>query len=133
MHRNQVSAIIAAAPEDYRKWLVEKLKYGNEPNLRQRMKELFDRVRPFMTEIVSKRSLFINRVVNTRNYFAHHGASSKSQAVAGERLYWYTCALTHMLHALLLLELGFTPDEARVCLLRAKGFRMLKSMTESWI
>jgi len=66
-----VSNILETCPIEKKKCLSERLKYGNEINLRTRMKRVIE---PFKKYIGSSnvRSKMIRSIVNTRNYFTHY-------------------------------------------------------------
>lgn len=71
-HEKRKQEILEAVPDEHKDWLEGKLKYSNEPNLRRRLREIFDKYPESVDFVVgdSKKDSkgFINGVVNTRNY-----------------------------------------------------------------
>ena len=72
-------------PEEYRKWLGDKLNYGNEVSLRKRLRSI---IKPFKDVMGNrtKRDKLIDRIVNTRNYLTHYDLSLESKAAKDEEL-----------------------------------------------
>lgn len=55
-----------------KEWLRTKLQYGNEPSLRQRLKELLSKSdHPLLTKFIRDKKSFIEAVVFNRNYYTH--------------------------------------------------------------
>ena len=104
-----VKHLVDQCPKEKREWLERQLKYGNEVNLRQRLKYIIE---PFK-EIIGnkkKRSGLINRIVKTRNYLTHYDQSLESE-VAGENLE-FLCLKMELLFQLNFLRLiGFSQEQ----------------------
>lgn len=106
-------AIPLTLDSDYTKALKGKIKYLNEFSLRGRLKEIFKDYDVILREIVNRRGEFINHVVNTRNYFTHYDAPSKSSAKTGKKLIELCDCLEFIIEVCLLCELGFSKDGIR--------------------
>ncbi|WP_053366300.1 HEPN domain-containing protein [Bacillus sp. FJAT-27245] len=83
---------------------------SNEPRLRQRLNEILLEVNDIF-EISSKnRKSYINKMVNTRNYYTHFDESLKDKIFKVETMYFITKYLKLVLRVLLLRELGINND-----------------------
>ncbi len=104
-----LDSILRSTPDTRRNWVRERLRYANEPSLRNRIRQM---VTPFsdLFGTQSSRAAFIDRVVRTRNYLTHYDEGIKEQAVTntGEllRLHSKLEALVQ-LHLLRLLEIDY--------------------------
>lgn len=83
---------------------------SNEPRLRQRLTKLFSEVNDVFEISSKKRSSYINKIVNTRNYFTHFDESLKDQIFDTKTMYFITKYLKLVLRVLLLRELGINND-----------------------
>jgi hypothetical protein len=106
-HLERLDSILKVVPTQHRKWLDEKLRYSNEPSLRGRMKDLTSEWEAFLLPIVGDRKSFVDKVVNTRNYYTHYDESLRQSAARGEELIRLTDILFVTMQACLLQELGF--------------------------
>ncbi len=115
-HEKRMEAILGAVPEEYREWLEGKLQYSNEPNLRKRMKHVFDGHPETVGSVVGgskERRSFINKVLDTRNYRTHFDESLESRVARGENLYRINRKLRKLMEMCLMAEIGFEDDEIR--------------------
>jgi len=123
-HQERLEDILDAVPDDHRSWLEGKLGYSNEPSLRKRLKEIFQRdlesVRPIVGDSNKDRDRFMHKVVETRNYLTHFDKSKESVAARGEELYRITRRLKSLLEICLLREIGFEGDRMAKILARRK-------------
>ena len=104
---NIIETLVAACPEEKRRWLEDRLKYSNELSLRKRLKQILD---PFGSLFGSsrERKTLINRIVTTRNYLTHYDKNLKKEAYSGLHL-WDVCLKMECLFQLRLLkEIGFS-------------------------
>ncbi|WP_126148313.1 HEPN domain-containing protein [Synechococcus elongatus] len=105
-----VKGIISQCPDDKKKWLSEKLKYGNEVNLRFRIKDIIEPFKEMLGSCQTRKRL-IKDIVCTRNYLTHYNEDLKPEAVTGKELY-YLCLKMEAIFQLHLLQiLGFTKSE----------------------
>ena len=108
--RELVENLIEQCPEKRRKWLEGKLRYGNEVNLRKRIKRLIE---PFKSLFGNnkKRKKLINRIVDTRNYLTHYDLSLEEKAAKGRDL-WPLCMKMELLLELHFLQvIGFSREK----------------------
>lgn len=97
-------------PEVFKDWLEARLKYGNEPSLRQRLKYL---VQGFESIFEKKRKLkdLISQVVDTRNYLTHYDQSLQSKAAREDQLYKLCIALEILFQVHMAIKCGFSSEE----------------------
>jgi len=112
-YQELLTEILAGTPEDHREWLQQKLRYGYEPSLAQRLKDLIEDTQPTIEPLLINSNKFARTVVDTRNYLTHYSKELQTRAATGPRLHWITSALTDLFEACLLNDLGFTPQQAR--------------------
>lgn len=69
-------------------WLKERLDYGNEPTLNERVRELFAiYTNSYLQEEISDIASFCRSVVQSRNYYTHYDISLEKKALRGEGLF----------------------------------------------
>jgi len=83
---------------------------SNEPRLRQRLNEILSEVNDVFEISSKKRSSYIYKIVNTRNYFTHFDESLKEKILDVDTMYYITKYLKLVLRVLLLRELGINND-----------------------
>ncbi|MGG0644739.1 HEPN domain-containing protein [Sporosarcina gallistercoris] len=83
---------------------------SNEPRLRQRLKEIFSEVNDIFGISSDKRKSFINKIVNTRNYYTHFDERLKDQIFDAIPMYYITKYMKLVLRVLILRELGIDND-----------------------
>ena len=89
------------------RWLNEKLKYANEPSFRKRLKEL---KRSFEILGIKKYKVFIDTVVETRNYLVHRDSKIENR-FKGKELFYATRYLEIILKINLLEVLGIAVEK----------------------
>jgi ApeA N-terminal domain 1/Apea-like HEPN len=104
-HAERLARIYASQDEEDREWLEEKLRYSHEPSLRERLKDLLDEFQE-LAPYIARQSLFIQRVVVTRNYHTHYDESLKETALKGAEMYDATEKLRGLLTVALLRHWG---------------------------
>ena len=105
-----VKNLIDQCPEKYRKWLGDKLNYGNELSLSNRIKRMIEPFKDIIGTSKKRREL-INNIVVTRNYLTHYDLSLESKAARGDAL-WTLCLKMELLFQLHFLQLiGFSREE----------------------
>ena len=112
-------------PEEHRKWLSEKLKYGNELSLRQRLQKIIEPLKEFM-EDKNQRNKLIGIIVDTRNYLTHYDKSLKTRAASGDKLIHLYLKMEAIFQLCILQELGFTQTEIKSVL--DKSYRLRKKL-----
>lgn len=82
--RKLASSIPSEISGAHRKSLLDRLKFANEFSLRRRLKFLVERLPPKVIEVITGNDKsFVDKVVDTRNYFTHYDKSSADKALKG--------------------------------------------------
>lgn len=111
-HEKRMAAILASAPEEHKKWLKENLQFSNEPKLRKRLADLYERLPTEITERLMKdKKGIINDIVNTRNYYTHYDPSLKGRVMDFKKTFNAVQKLKVILISSVLNELGFAQDQ----------------------
>ena len=118
----------AQCPEEHRKWLSERLKYGNELSLRQRIKRIIEPFKKFIGD-ENQREKLIGSIVDTRNYLTHHDESLESRATSGDELSRLYRKMETIFQLCILQELGFTQTEIESVL--DKSYRLRKKLDKA--
>lgn len=84
-----------AAPKQFKEWLDARLKYGNEPSLRKRLKDLFKSADFLLGDKKTSKGL-LNSIVATRHYLTHYDENLKGEAKTGQDL-WKLCLVLELL------------------------------------
>lgn len=113
-HNERINEILNSTSEAHKSWLSNKLKYSNEPTLRHRLRELWDKTPASISEKFGSKNSFVNMTVDTRNYWTHFGDDLKANAATGEELYYLVVKLRILIQTCLLQELGFSPSEVEL-------------------
>ena len=105
-----VKNLIDQCPEKYRKWLGDKLNYGNEVSLSNRIKRMIEPFKDIIGTSKKRREL-INNIVITRNYLTHYDLSLELKAAKGGDLL-LLCLKMEVLFQLQFLQLiGFSREQ----------------------
>ena len=115
-------------PEKHRKWLSEKLQYGNELSLRKRIQKIIEPFKGFIGD-KNQRAKLISSIVDTRNYLTHYDESLKSRAASGDKLIHLYLKMEAILQLCILQELGFTRTEIESVL--DKSYRLRKKLDKA--
>jgi hypothetical protein len=111
----KLEPILKGLTDIHKKWLIDKLAYKWEPNLRNRLKFLFRKfkISPLTKIIKGRNDLLnlINATVCSRNYYTHYDESLQSKAYNGAQLYRLTEKLKILLIIIILSETGFSNKE----------------------
>lgn len=107
-----VQAIPAEIDPDHRRALKSRLKFGYQYSQRKRFQELFDLINVDLQCLVTSNvPVFINKVVDTRNYLVHRDETSKGMTLEWpERLFAYR--RLRMLMTILFLKFIGLEDDA---------------------
>lgn len=110
-HDKKIEYIISKIDdEDYKKWLIDRLKYSNEPSLAMRLKEIFKEVDFIISLNSGERKKIVKKIVDTRNYYTHFDESKKDLIMTTEELIYISKYILVILKVLIMKELGL--DEA---------------------
>ena len=128
-HNKRISDIMNSAPEAHELWLKQKLKYSNEPTLRHRLRELWDKCPAAISGKLGAKNAFVGMTADTRNYWTHFGDDLKANAATGEELCYLVVKLRILIQTCLLQELGFNSNEVE--LLMSKPLRELTQRNQT--
>jgi hypothetical protein len=106
-----VDKIKSALSTKEQKLFLEKLKYINHLSLRSRLKNLFDEFSYLFEESGTNRKVFINSVVDTRNYYVHFDQRLKDKIITSHELNYYNLLLKMLLDTSILSDIGFSKEE----------------------
>lgn len=121
-YKELTTLLEGAVPKEFKDWLEPRLKYGNEPSLRQRLKELFNEFSYVFGE-AKKTKPRIDKIVATRNYLTHYDAPGKKQSASGVELY-KLCVVLEVLFQLHVLKIcGFAHTEIVEMCKKSESFR----------
>jgi len=110
-HKERLRDIVAAAPEEHRDWLRDKLAFSNRPTFARRLREVID-LYPFpVTSQAGDHERFIAKVKDTRNYYTHYDPSLEGKAQRGGYLKGLSMTLGTLLEGVILHELGFPCEQ----------------------
>lgn len=109
--KKRTTAVLAGTPEEYKKWIKQKLAFANEPSLHDRLKDILGVLGPLPMKFIPNQDAFCQRVRDTRNYYTHYGEKLKAKAATRDELWWITQRLVMLADLCLLRELGFSHDE----------------------
>jgi len=141
---DRIETILSSAPSEERQWLKEKLKFANEPNLRKRLTELFEKIsiniQPvidgYMSGIIKdsnkkKTNSFIQLIVSTRNRMVHKDKENDERVLKnGEEMYFAVDILIIAFEIFTLRELKFSDKKIGEVMnqnLRYKQILLLKN------
>ena len=99
-------------PEEHKNWLSGRLEYGNEVNLRRRIKLIIEPFKEFLGT-TKEREKLINTIVDTRNYLTHYNNSLESKAASDKDLFSLCRKMEAIFQFNLLQELGFREEEIK--------------------
>lgn len=112
-HRKRVEdAVSGITDPQVASWAREILVRSNWYTLRDRLGQLIEAVGSLAPELDGgDAGSFVGRIVDTRNYLTHR-MERRGEVLDGERRYWHWQALAWLVRAHLLLELGYTLEQA---------------------
>jgi hypothetical protein len=120
-HQKRVNEIVRLSPDEHRDWLKNKLKYSNEPILRKRLKELWERCPEAISSRLGTKNEFVGVTVDTRNYLTHFGEDLKANAATGQKLYELVMKLRILMQVCLLQALEFNNNDVERLMLKPLG------------
>ena len=98
-------------PSALRDRLREIIKHGNEKSLRSRLKDILKHYGDITQLFIDDFDTFIQKVIQTRNFYTHYGENLVQKAAEGSELFKLNLKLNLLLKICLLRELGFSIDE----------------------
>lgn len=113
--KEELEPVLASLNETQKAWVVEKLEFRYEPNLRTRLKLLFKEYGfgPISQIIKNKndKNNIVNKATISRNYYTHYNEDLKDKACRGGELFLLTEKLKVLLILVVLRESGFSNEE----------------------
>lgn len=109
-HKERIKSIISSVPREYITWLENKLCYSNEPSLRVRLKEIYDKNDVILKKFIKKKE-FVNLSVNTRNYLTHYDKSLENSTASSNKLVQLVEIYKTLLLICMLREIDFSEKE----------------------
>ncbi len=125
-YKMKLQDILKAVPENYRVWLGNKLVYGNEPTLRERLVEILGQLKDISGILIEDNDKFADNVVNTRNYLTHYDKSLEEKAKFGEKLYVLVQKIKFLLEICFLVELELPAETVKKLVSRNHRYQFLK-------
>ncbi|MGD0080646.1 MAG: HEPN domain-containing protein [Methanoregula sp.] len=115
---------------DFKTKFINSLKYGNEPSLRKRLNFIFNDNRPITSKYIKNQDLFINKVLDTRNYRTHFDKELEKLAISDFREYnEYNLKLKLLVEVCIFKELGFNLTDIEAILARNQKYQHMLSQT----
>jgi hypothetical protein len=104
----KIKGIIESVSSQEKRWLGERLIWCNEKSLRSRLKEIYEEHKYIISKFVKSKSSFIDKLVNTRNYYIHLDESNKSKKANPEDMMTIYCQLRSIMQVCFLHEIGMS-------------------------
>jgi len=96
--------------KESRQSFLDRLPFWNEKSLRKKMKDIYALYPDEFDKYIQNKSDFINKTVNTRNYYTHYDEKSKNEVIPYNELWKYAQNLKIMLYIVILKELSLERD-----------------------
>jgi hypothetical protein len=127
-YNTAIKALLSHMPTvirgDHKQSLKIRLKYGNEHSLRKRLTEMLQRLpQNAQSRIAGDVSKFVNKVVDTRNYFTHYDHDAQANAFEGKDTLVACERLRILVVANLLHDLGIKDEALLSALERSRTFK----------
>jgi hypothetical protein len=97
--------------EELRSWVEERLRFANEPTLRDRLTELVNHGSDAASRLCWPTDAFIATTADTRNHFTHHEPGSQKKAAEGRELAILTEKAMALMEICLFIDLGIPAAE----------------------
>jgi hypothetical protein len=131
-HEHRLEAVLAPAPDEYRGWLEQQLKNSNTLSLRRRVRDVLAECPTVRDKIIgatsNERKVFINRFIDSRNYYTHYNPELEGRAATGAALYLLVIQLQAIIEMCLLRELHFDCEEIDSILGRVQRYVLIHHM-----
>lgn len=98
---------------DHYQSLKSRIYYGNEYSLRTRLKNLFNDYGDLLNVLIDNKNVFINDVVNLRNYWTHYDKSLEEIVKKGQERIILHQKLKFIIEVCFLVELGISFDKIK--------------------
>jgi hypothetical protein len=112
-----VDAFPAEIPNSLRDSLRNRILYGNQFSLRKRLASIFRSIGLDLSLLVTRNSsVFVKRVIDTRNYLTHLDESTKGDAIDRDQLFYGSFRLRLLISILLLRDAGVDDSTIVECI-----------------
>lgn len=117
-----VNELTEACPEEHKKWLAQRLAYGNELSLGKRLLLL---AKPFEAQLGGKKrcSALIRKIADTRNYLTHYDKKLEGKAATGNELYGLCVVAEAIVQLHVLKQVSFTDAEIDAIVTKSDALR----------
>lgn len=109
-YKRLLDLIADSVPSEHKSYLMQRLTYGNELSLRNRLKEIYCTLPEIIQNRIGEQKSFCNKIVNTRNYLTHYDESSKKSALSLEEMIKCVPTMTLICKVIFLLDAGFSAE-----------------------
>ena len=109
--KDLVDSFISTCPDDKKSWLKDRLKYGNELSLRQRIKRIIQPYHKIIGRRQARKEL-IEDIVNTRNYLTHYDSHLEVRTAKGKNLMFISDVIESLFRLELLQLIGFSVEQS---------------------
>jgi hypothetical protein len=127
--RERRKAILSLVQPEWRDWLQQQIG-RNDPSLRVRLTEIMGLVPNVANLLVDDHVKFANLVVKKRNALAHNLAANDKSVFDNKTLFFVTFAISSLVEACLLLNIGFREDEVLSMFKANQGFMQFARRTK---
>lgn len=123
-HKKRVESVIEGTPDIYKDWVSKKLRYSNEPILRDRLNEILE---PYSDVFNGKKRInsFIYKVITNRNSLVHQDTDRN---INYEELIYTTIILKIVFELCLLEDLGFEKEYIKKLINKKKNIYAFQYM-----
>jgi hypothetical protein len=123
IYKTKQSVILDACPIEYKSWLKDKLNFGNEPTLQDRLEELFNELNPeLIAHLYPDYKELIVKAKKNRNYYTHYDKLYEKKALKTGPLFYLTERLKVFLLILLLKEIQIKPEQLNRIIIEGSRF-----------
>jgi hypothetical protein len=110
-HKRRKKRVLASLDSQDLDWVTDAIAWANELTLRERLERLYEKVPRLIIDHLPDRRILVQQIADTRNYLTHF-SSRKASVLKGFALWETTDNLRHVLQYFLLIELGFSRNQA---------------------
>jgi hypothetical protein len=133
-HDARMAEIVASIPEAHREWVLDELRFSNEPKLAARLKATLKRCPTVSKRLIGNsdaRGSFVRKVAVTRNYEVHLDPDNEAEAATGVALVILVYQLRVLVETTLLLDLGFAEDKIHSVFERIGRYREIDGLRDA--
>jgi hypothetical protein len=103
--------ILQSTKSRHHVWLNDQFNFGNGLHLHTRLTELVNKFSfPILEKLLGDKTVFINQVKWSRNYYTHYSNSGKKKALEGAKLFFLSEKLKILLVCSFLIEIGIKKE-----------------------